>query len=106
MRKEEEFEVVRGLINAPWSEEREPPRGPRKPVAFREIDGRELARQYVAHRELAKTEVLEEQIDLPKPSRAGGNGLGDYVPERRAAKQPRGGLFGWARRFFTSRAEG
>lgn len=103
MRKDEEFEVVRSLMNSPWPEAQEPPRSVRKPAAFREIDGRELARQYVAQRELAKTEALEQQINLPKPSRSDGNGLGSYVPERPPTDARRGGLLSWARRLLTSR---
>lgn len=103
MRKDEEFEVVRSLMNSPWPEAQEPPRSVRKPAAFREIDGRELARQYVAQRELAKTEALEQQINLPKPSRSDGNGLGSYVPERPLTDARRGGLLSWARRLLTSR---
>lgn len=105
MREEKEFEVVRSLINTPWPEAQEPPPSLRKPVAFREIDGRELARQYVARRELAKTEALEPQIELPKPSTQGGKELGDYVPEAPPVEPRRGGLFSWARRLFTLRAE-
>lgn len=105
MRKDKEFEVVRSLINSPWPEAQEPPREVRKPAAFREIDGRELARQYVAQRELAKTEVLEQQIELPKPSRSDGNGLGSYVPERPPVEAPRSGLLSWARRLLTSRPQ-
>jgi len=103
MREDEEFEVVRSLINSPWPEAQEPPRSVRKPAAFREIDGRELARQYVAQRELAKTEALEQQIELPKPSRTEVNELGSYVPERAPMEAPRGGLLSWARRLLTSR---
>jgi hypothetical protein len=105
MREDEEFEVVRSLISTPWPEAPEPPRSLRKPVTFREIDGQELARQYVAHRELAQTEALEQEIELPKPPKPGVNGLGDYVPEPPPAVQLRGGLFSWARRLFTARGE-
>ena len=107
MRREKEFEVVRSLINSPWPEMQEGPRGPLTPVAFREIDGRELARQYVAQRELAKVDAVEKTIELPPVSKGTVDGLGEFVPEPRRMERDSdsGGVFSWARRLFALRAE-
>ncbi len=75
--RNEEFEIVRDLIAG---------RGPHvagssygtqtvTPASFREIDGLELARQYVAHRKFRESEALAQRLEsgeaLPDSVRTG-----------------------------------
>lgn len=58
-----EFEIARKLMQERWADaapEDDSHKTP-GPAVFREIDGRELARQYVAHRKLIEAESLAHQ---------------------------------------------
>ena len=60
----EDLKDARRLIQERWSSARprEDTHKTLEPAIFREIDGRELARQYVAHRSLMET---ESRVRLP-----------------------------------------
>lgn len=71
--RNEEFQIVRDLMSG-----RDPAATPPvtsahalAPTSFREIDGQELARQYVAHRKLRDAEALARQREAGEmPSEA------------------------------------
>lgn len=73
-----EFEIARKLMQdrkldpAPEARTRMAP----EPATFREIDGRELARQYVAHRKLAEAETR----GLPVPALENSTGSETETP--------------------------
>ena len=58
--RNEEFEIVRDLISGRGPQVPEPAHISYAipPASFREIDGQELARQYVAHRKFRESEAL------------------------------------------------
>jgi hypothetical protein len=66
--RNEEFEIVRDLISGRGPQAPEPQYGGQAatPASFREIDGLELARQYVAHRKFRESEALAQQIATGK----------------------------------------
>jgi hypothetical protein len=67
--RNEEFEIVRDLISGrgdEWSAAPYPARSI-APASFREIDGYELARQYVAHRQFRESERLAQQEGAEDP---------------------------------------
>lgn len=56
----QEFDIVRDLIDNRWQPQQENGHALQlAPASFREIDGRELARQYVAHRRLLEASRSE-----------------------------------------------
>ena len=61
--RNEEFQIVRDLMSgrAPASATPVITSQSLAPTSFREIDGQELARQYVAHRKLRESEALARQ---------------------------------------------
>ena len=71
--RNEEFEIVRDLMSRRGREWPASPFTARaiEPASFREIDGHELARQYVAHRKFRESERLARQT-----------GSGDDVADR------------------------
>ena len=71
--RNEEFDIVRGLISGrgqQWPVSPYTARG-LQPSSLREIDGQELARQYVAHRKFRESERLAQET-----------GPGDGTPDR------------------------
>ena len=71
-----EFDIARELImsHEALDTDQAYPTPLLRPVRFREIDGRELARQYVAHRQLLKAEELARKSAAARPI------LNDTVP--------------------------
>lgn len=61
--RNEEFQIVRDLMSgrSPVSAPPATSAHALAPTSFREIDGQELARQYVAHRKLRESEALARQ---------------------------------------------
>lgn len=60
--RNEEFDIVRDLMTGRMQRWSPSPYTARdlQPASFREIDGQELARQYVAHRKFRESERLQE----------------------------------------------
>ena len=100
-----EFDIVRELMDGPWVE---PPAEPGtlqqlRPASFREIDGRVLASQYVAHRKLAEAAARSQFLNAPRPA-SGEDERPAIAPQAGAADAParNGRLAIWARRFLGS----
>jgi hypothetical protein len=71
--RNEEFQIVRDLMSgrAPASAPPVTSAHSLAPTSFREIDGQELARQYVAYRKLRESEALARQREAGEmPSEA------------------------------------
>lgn len=71
--RNEEFQIVRDLISGRAPASAAPVITPQSlaPSSFREIDGQELARQYVAYRKLRESEALARQREAGElPSEA------------------------------------
>ena len=71
--RNEEFQIVRDLMSgrAPASPPTVTSAHALAPCSFREIDGQDLARQYVAHRKLRESEALARQREAGElPSEA------------------------------------
>jgi hypothetical protein len=70
--RNEEFDIVRDLIAGRGPKPAQPTYSGHSiaPASFREIDGQELARQYVAYRKLRESEALAEQTGAEKPDAA------------------------------------
>lgn len=83
--RNEEFDIVRDLIagrGQRWSPSPYTSRSI-EPASFREIDGQELARQYVAHRKFRELERLAQETGRPDAV-TDRIRLGSPVDERRA----------------------
>lgn len=63
--RNEEFDIVRDLMTGRLQRWSPSPYTARdlQPATFREIDGQELARQYVAHRKFRESERLSQQAE-------------------------------------------
>jgi hypothetical protein len=107
--RNEEFEIVRDLMARRGQELPVAPYTARaiEPASFREIDGHELARQYVAHRKFRESERLARQsgADDDAPDRISlGSPDGDRRPSTAAelpafpTEEPDGWLTSLARR--------
>jgi hypothetical protein len=71
--RNEEFQIVRDLMSGRDPASATPVTSAHSlaPTSFREIDGHELARQYVAHRKLRESEALARQREAGElPSEA------------------------------------
>lgn len=105
--RNEEFEIVRDLISGRGPQAPEPVYGGRAaaPASFREIDGLELARQYVAHRKFRESEALAQRLEngeaLPDSARSGllrSERLSDLSVHSASGHAPsRGWLSYWSR---------
>lgn len=104
--RNKEFDIARELMDGPWVEppvERDTQQLLR-PASFREIDGRVLASQYVAHRNLVKASLNSKLLDARKPSVPTGAETVE-TPRATEAGVPSSGngrLASWARRFLGS----